>query len=846
MKGPYFGGTKVESGVKRLSAETFKQFVQNCIYTPVQIQMSRGDFNAMTVKERDQMKNGPYFVACSYDYDEGPRNDSAAVSFHLVILDMDEGPFIRAFFESPETFMEHLHPYNFAVYTTAKHTPEAPRLKVVVDIESTDPANHHRFVNAVIDRLAIPRNFKGTTESHTLSLPAFRPVQFLGEDFTAVVASNTDGIPMSLSDLPEATDDEQQRVYRCTALADPEASLAYLPVPGLTVEDIREPLFTLSPDMLYHPWLYVAMSLKHQFSNSEEEAQAAYELWDEWSATGSKYQGSDETYRKWRSATPYAKFRAPRTIKSLFFDAAKAGWKNDKVATKIETNVKDWIEAQTDGNILTREGTKRIADMPFQNATTEEILIMALQAKLKTLTGSTIDKGTLRKQVTADRRAERTEKVREEKPGWILPFCFVGPENLFFNVVTGDTYKPEAFDNTFSRHLTPAPDPNSNDPASAIPIVKPSAKALNEVQIPVVHGYTYAPHRPNEMYFDDTTGRRMLNTFRLTSFPEADDERADLAGRLFNTLLSAVVGDPEQEGYLRDFFAYTVQYPGKKIRWAPFVQGVQGSGKGTLVDCLRSAIGFVNAKLVTADAINSTFTEWREGSMFVYLDEIKSPGSNRYELVNRLKDCITNSHIMVSQKFKDIRNIENVTNYMLSTNNRDALVLEDGDRRYQILISPIQSHAQVLALNATGLLQKVHAFREKYPGAFRSFFLNHKIAEDFPVNGPAPITRFRAEMIEDSKNNLQLAIEGLIEDDRYPLIGDDVIDYEELDMLTKHEQMKNGRLSKYLRELGYSKLGVYELEGRRRTLWTHDRNHFEEVVPADELVRIRLNMMPEI
>jgi hypothetical protein len=114
------------------------------------------------------------------------------------------------------------------------------------------------------------------------------------------------------------------------------------------------------------------------------------------------------------------------------------------------------------------------------------------------------------------------------------------------------------------------------------------------------------------------------------------------------------------------------------------------------------------------------------------------------------------------------------------------------------------------------------------------------------VNGPAPETEYRAELIEDSKNPLQIAIEALIEDDRYPLIGDDVIDYDDLDERTKFEQAKQGRLTKYLRELGYRELAIYEqLAGKRRTLWVHTRNHMEDLVPAAELIRIRVDMMPD-
>jgi hypothetical protein len=348
----------------------------------------------------------------------------------------------------------------------------------------------------------------------------------------------------------------------------------------------------------------------------------------------------------------------------------------------------------------------------------------------------------------------------------------------------------------------------------------------------------------NEPYFQEN-GRTMLNTFLSSSIPAEDAAYAEVAGRQFNALLSAVIGNPDYECFVRDFWAFTVQYPGVKVRWAPFIQGAQGCGKGTLVDCLAASIGVKNYKTVTASGVGGNFNEWREGSQLVYLDEIANPGHNRHEIMNGLKDCITNDYIMIAQKFKDTRTVRNVTNYVLSTNHRGALVLEEGDRRYVVLISPIQCRAQVLALNATGIFTKIRALMEKHPGAFRSYFLSHQIPDNFPVHGPAPETTFRAELIEDSKNPLQLAVEALIEDDRYPLIGEDVIEFEELDTLTRFEQQKNGRLTKYLKDLGFSKSGAFDIGGRRRTLWTHDREFVEGLIPAEELIRMRLEAMPD-
>jgi hypothetical protein len=91
-----------------------------------------------------------------------------------------------------------------------------------------------------------------------------------------------------------------------------------LSVPGITLNDARNALAKLDPDMPRPEWVKVGMSLLHQFS------QDGFPLFDEWSSKGDKY--TADTPEKWRSFKEHVHNRVPRTIRSLFQDALKAGW----------------------------------------------------------------------------------------------------------------------------------------------------------------------------------------------------------------------------------------------------------------------------------------------------------------------------------------------------------------------------------------------------------------------------------------------------------------------------------------------------------------------------------------
>ena len=834
----YFGGSTVKGGrVRRLKASSFKELVDNYIFIPVPFPMSRAEFLANP--ERDKLKDGPYICACSYDFDEGHREDFTATYVTLVILDLDEGEFVKDFFESPDTISDGLAPFNFVCWTTAKHTPEAPRLKIAIDVTPCPPAMHRRFVSMALKRLGIPDKFKGSRESKTLSLPQYRPIQFAGEDFDAVIASRTTGRPATPADLPaEDAVEDDERTYACD-LGDDLASLAFLPCAGIEVEDIREPLFAIDPDCEYQTWTHIACALRHQFMGSEEESRHAYEMFDEWSSGGSKYKGEDETFGKWRSFKPYAKGRSPRTIRTLFKHAKEAGWSDSHMVSKVKQSAEEWIAACGDVDTLMAEGARRIADMPFKNPIIEESLVNTLRAALKGFKVS-IDKATIKKQVADARKRDRTEAVREEKPAWMMPFCFIGPENTFHNVATGVRYSPAAFDNTFSRHLVAPKDDGEGD--STRPVVLPTAKALNEAKIQVVEGAIYDPREQGINPYFELAGRTFVNTYLRSSVPHECEEHSAYAGQLFCALMSAIIGVPAYERTLLDFFAHVVQFPGVKMPWAPFIQSAQGGGKGTLIDCLAAAIGVINVKAITAGALNSDFNDWRAGAQFVFIDEIKSPGKSRHEVQNKLKDAISNARIPVNQKFKDVTMIDNVTNYLCSTNNADALVLEDSDRRYMVILSRIQFKDQVLALNETGIFTQIHDLIKTHPGAFRHFFLNHQISADFPTHGPAPDTIYRAQVIEEAKNPLLIRIEELIDDERFPLIGDDVIHYTHLESLTADLARHNAKISHYLRGIGYELHSSerVEIDGERTHVWVHIRNYFEELGEPEDLLAMRL------
>ena len=325
----YFGGPKVRIKPTMVTARTaanFRELVEQCFNIPVQIRMSREKYLALDDDTQQTVKDGPYITACSFKESPCVRNKVNSDKMVLVAIDIDDPDAAAQYASSPETIADALSPYNFVAYVTATHRPDAPRMRVIVDVLPCHSDLQKPVTAYVVTQLlGFPPDVKGIKESGVVSQPMYLPVQFEGEPFTAVIASRTDGeaLDPDLIELPKDTD-RRYSWEGYDSFTDDAYSLASLPVQGVTVEDLREPIFKLDPDCEYREWNQIACALRHQFRG--DDAKDAYLLFDEWSSGGSKYKGEKETFAKWKSFKPELPGRAPETLRTLINRAIESGW----------------------------------------------------------------------------------------------------------------------------------------------------------------------------------------------------------------------------------------------------------------------------------------------------------------------------------------------------------------------------------------------------------------------------------------------------------------------------------------------------------------------------------------
>ena len=829
----YYGGPKATSKeIRVLSATDFKSLVSNYFNVPVNIPCTLAEYQAKSKAEQFELKNGPYICAARFVEGTTARSNEAAERMNLITLDLDtpegeNGDYLRDILLAPETVLESLHPFNCLIHTTASSTPERPRLRIVVDAD-IDPEHLRRGVRTVARMAGIPLTFKGITESSTVSQPAFRPVMFEGQPASPVLGSRTSGRTLTTDDLDEDTgEDHPQRTYAWVGDSDIASSLDQLPIPDITVDDLKDVFDHLDPDMGYREWVQVAASLRHQF-RTEDAAREAFAAFDDWSARGGKYKGHEETYAKWQSFKPEAMGRRSVTVRHLFHVAQQAGWKNTRVAARTQQTFDEWLAGETNVSGLVEEACQRIAATPFRSEITEALMIEQVRKRVKELKGPAIPKETFVKQIKAviqkmkkdDENAPAPGRV-DSMPAWLRPFCYCGPENRFIQIGVPDSigsFSPDAFNMNFSREMIVDPDAPPNTAR-----VRPSTFAMDVCQIQRVHGCTYDPrHGGDEPFFKD--GDAMYyNLYSKATLPIEDPKNSAKAGALFMSHLRALVLEEEYVEILRDFCAFIVQKPGIKIRWVPVIQSAQGAGKGILGSLMGAALGEANVGVVEGSTIFAgPWNDWAFGRQFIILNEIIIAGHSRLEMMNRLKSFITDSYIPKTEKYRNTMKAPNVANAIVFTNFHHALALEKTDRRHFVLKSAIQSEAQVEALVKSGHYERLVRLAEKFGGALRHWLLNVPIPENSPVYGAAPRTIYFDQMRDLGKSKAHVAVEAAVEDRA-------VIALEPLEERMEPHTRNSHPVSHHLYNLGFepwNKGEKVDVSDAKLTLWVH-RERFD-------------------
>jgi hypothetical protein len=498
----------------------------------------------------------------------------------------------------------------------------------------------------------------------------------------------------------------------------------------------------------YQDWIRVGQVLHHQCNGSQE----ALQEWDMWSREFAGFQEgacSDkwDTFGLSGRVTTLAGLLSETRDQREKVEQEKRDQKRQERSEHVKTLVERVlgcgdVESLKDVVAVVREDTT--IDDTDRNGS----LTVAVQQRFKDL-GSPQKRDDVRKMLKPT-GGWSADSGSPSGPEWLSRWVYVKSEGVFFSLDRKAALDSRAFD---AEHTDKMPLRNGTISLRE----RASEYAVHAWAIRTVDRTIYAPPEGEIFEQDKAT---YVNLYDPDSAP-ACEPGGEAAVRMVMSHLERMLPDQRERELFLSWMAHVVRHPGKKVRWAPYIYGVEGAGKSFLADLLEWVMGAPNIRRVAGRDLVSDFTGWAAGRALTVVEEAHQTG-HRYDVGEVLKAPVTNDRISVHKKGVDPYEIVNYVSYLVLSNHADGIPITETDRRYFFLQSAIGTEA-ARALSEEGFYNNLFAVCKASRGQLRRWLIEDvKMHPEFDPNGRAPVTEARARVIELTKTDAQAAVEELL------------------------------------------------------------------------------------
>jgi hypothetical protein len=740
-------------------------------------------------------KGGKYLVGGYYSGDV--RKEEFMIARTLMVLDIDG---YVGTIEDLAFDLEISIPGTFVAYSSYRHDSKRPRIRVVLPLSREVTPDEYRAL-AINFMLNTTIPFEAFDKCSSVPNQAmFLPQHPEGGDHWAMTQ---EGDELLVPDVIHGVERHVTVDSSDDELDELSSALANQPL-DITPEMVDAYLSALDPTQApYDTWVKVGMALFHQFQGSA----AGFERWVAWSSADSERFDDAEMAPKWQS---FGGAESPITFASIMHWVKEAGGvvavdnmfetlllEASKVATFDEyQKFKDKITAMSD----------HVLPPVYRSGVVSELADHF--GKI-----NKVAKGAITKEMQASRVARANTVVQ---PDWLDPWVYVENTCSFANADVADyMIKREAFNAKFDR-----------EPECLAAERQASQLALVNYNLQTVVDVMFFPAAGKFFTYEH---KRMMNSYspKGVSPCETIDDDGQMVVDMFLKHVAFTLESQYEQDLLLDWMAYIYQNPGKRVGWAMLLQGAPGTGKSYFGNVFEELLGS-NVRSLDTQAISGRFTGWAHGSIVTVVEEIRIAGTNKYEILDKLKPIISNSTIQIEEKGRDHRTVPNFTSYLLLTNHKDAVPLGDGERRYCAMFSRIQSEEELF--DAFGGREKAREYFDdlfantrRRPDAIARFLLNRKIADSFDPSGRAPDTGAKREMKALSVSPDWDLIDDAISNNNCEVINDKIVDVTWMNKVVLGqggELPKNRTASIILSEMGYS-----PIPGRKIKVY-NDGHHY--------------------
>jgi hypothetical protein len=299
-------------------------------------------------------------------------------------------------------------------------------------------------------------------------------------------------------------------------------------------------------------------------------------------------------------------------------------------------------------------------------------------------------------------------------------------------------------------------------------------------------------------------GQRFANTYRSITI---DRKQGDVSP--FLNHIAKLLPDERDRTIMLSYMAAVVQHQGTKFMWAPLLQGVQGNGKSLLSKCVEQAVGARYTYWPKATELGEKFNAWMKDKVLYAVEDVYVPDS-RVEIMEALKPMITGQSLKVEKKGVDQEMADICGNFIFNSNHKEALRVNNDERRYCIFITPQQVKEDLERDGMDGrYFPKLVAWLYKEDGfAIVSEFLHtYAIPAELNPAGDcqrAPVSTTFHEAVAASQGGIEQDLEAALEEGAQGFRGGWVSStwFEQLPRVLKSNLTRNKR-HEILARMGY-------------------------------------------
>ena len=783
-------------------------------------------------------KVGRYFVGGYFS--GNVRRDEFLVQRTLLVLDIDDSEMTQAELEFDLILGLDCA---FVVYSTYSHTKDAAKVRVVIPLSrGVTPVEYRELSQKFVAELGIkcdPCSFKPNQVMYTprcKNLDNAWSMRMDGEclDVEPLLKDVGSGVDVGVgSDVDVGFDLESADVSADVEDA-VKGMLAVVAAEPLDISDNEVSAYLDAYPSLgseYHDWLNVGLALHHQYRGSEQ----GFELWFDWSNVGCDDEGfereREDRHELWVKYKGFGNGQRekPRTFASVKHAVKERGGLDESVVAELRgvlvASSEDFEELLVEASEIEDWGAYNIFKDKLLRMSTVKLgtdLRSAIASELFAGIGKAkgMSKAEIKKAITPV-GVSNGGLVREEGEvaDWAAVWIYIEATRLFYNVKRNYGISREAFNAKYDRM--------EECVASGM---QASQLCLVIYKIDTVVDTIFWPGAGQIVMFE---GKRMFNSYRKNGVKpcaglegDGDSEGREVVAMFLKHLEHLIDNEVEREIVLH-WMIFVVQNPGKRLNWSLILQGTQGSGKSYIGNVMALVLGSNVQSLDTA-TISGRFTSWATGAILNIVEEIRISGTNRWAIMDRIKPYITNDQILCEKKGRDVQTLPNFTSYLLLTNHKDAVPLDDEDRRYCVVYSRLQTSEQLHEY--FGGAEKVEEYFDRLftmtrarPDAIARYFMDYKLPSSFKPFGRAPKTEAKSQMIDLAVSEVHQEVEDLLSRFKDSLITDEFIDVTHLNdvaLLNGEVVPKTRSLSSVLLDMGFR-----PIKGGFFRVYNPDRKH---------------------